>query len=143
MRSDSLKRRIRKSLGKKSAKAEVPSEEESQEEVEYAEAIPAARCHNIELDWNGKRYRFQMNINDHPMLGGEVLLGNVYDIDPDNDEWVEVPGRVLESARNDNELMGRLHRDIDAMESDLDSSDVCREESELYSKTTEKVTDDE
>jgi len=143
MSSDILKRRIKKSLVKRSAKPTVSMRGDYSEEYEYAEAIPTARCHNIELNWNGNRFRFRMDINDHPMLDGEMELGCIYGIDSERDEWVEAPHDVLESAKMDQELMGKLNDSVIAIENDRKIDDGGVVELELYMQSAEDSADKE
>jgi hypothetical protein len=121
-----LRKKIGHALNGRVSRKRLPAymtDKKYQEEPEYAEAIPFSRWHNIELEWDGKRYRFQMNINDHPLYGGDIRLGHVYDIDPVNDEWVEAPREILDRARNDPWLMAKLRADVDAFEGSRDVID--------------------
>lgn len=137
MNGANLRKRIGSALKKKSSgkRAAFLTDKKYHEEPEYAEAIPASRWHNIEMDWNGKRLRFQMNVNDHPLSSDEIRLGHVYEVDAENDEWVDAGKELLDAARGDDVLMSKLRSDIGSLESarrpaDADESDELEQSSE-------------
>lgn len=92
------------------------SDDKYQKDALYADAVPLSRWHNIEAVWNGKRYRFQMSINEFCAPAIDIRLGHVFEADASADEWIAVSRVTLEAARADIELMASLNRQVGVIE---------------------------
>jgi hypothetical protein len=68
------------------------------------------RWHDVDMRWNGTKYRFQMMVTE----GADVHLNHVYS-DNGHDEWVMVPW-LLNRAKNDSGLMAGLLSAVETLE---------------------------
>ena len=101
--------------------------------------VPYSRWHGIQIEKDGERYLFEMNINDHPMSGGEVRLGHVKIADKAKDEWVEMPRAFLEECRADAGLMRILNERVDRIEELRLLDDVASDADGAYREAEPEV----